>query len=236
MHSARISDEIRERVMKRRGRFHLFDEMDATKCAFVVIDMQYAFCKDGAPAEVPASRDIVERINYFADAVRNVGGDVIWIVSAFAHRGGVSDWENFFNHIVAAEVRERTMSYMSPGAKGTELWDALDVHEGDAHIVKNRYSCLAPGSSQLERVLRSRGIETVLIGGTKTNICCETTGRDAFDMDFKVVMVEDCCAALSEREHQSALENIIQQFGDVMMADEVIERFGDAPEQRVAAG
>ena len=236
MHPVKISDHIRDRVMKRRGRFHLYDDIDATKCAFVVIDMQYAFCADGAPAEVPASRDIVERINYFADAVRNAGGDVVWIVSAFENRGGVSDWENMFNYIVADEIRDRTMAYMSPGAKGTELWEALEPHDGDAHIVKNRYSCLAPSASQLERVLRSRGVEYVLIGGTKTNICCETTGRDAFDMDFKVVMVEDCCAALSDREHQSALENMIQQFGDVMTADEVIERFDRESVQQAATG
>ena len=67
-----------------------------------------------------------------------------------------------------------------------------------------------------------KGIENVLIAGTKTNICCESTGRDAMMLDFKVVMVEDCCAALSDDEHRSALENMIQQFGDVMTTDEVI--------------
>ena len=68
------------------------------------------------------------------------------------------------------------------------------------------------------------GIDTILIAGTKTNVCCELTARDAMMLDFKVVMVEDCCAALSDDEHRGALENIIQQFGDVMTGDEVIER------------
>lgn len=73
--------------------------------------------------------------------------------------------------------------------------------------------------------MRSRGIETLLIAGTKTNVCCETTARDAFDMDFNVVVVSDCCAALSDREHQATLESIIQQFGDVLATDEVIQLF-----------
>ena len=72
--------------------------------------------------------------------------------------------------------------------------------------------------------MRSLDIDTVLIAGTKTNVCCEATARDAMMLDFKAVMVSDCCAALSDDEHRSALENIIQQFGDVMTSEEVLER------------
>ena len=71
-------------------------------------------------------------------------------------------------------------------------------------------------------MLRSTGVDTVLIAGTKTNVCCESTARDAMMLDFKTVMVEDCCAALSDDEHRAALENIIQQFGDVMTSEEVV--------------
>jgi ureidoacrylate peracid hydrolase len=224
MHDTAISDDIVERVTQRRGRFHIFDEIPAKQTAFLVIDMQNAFCKPGAPVEVPASRDIVAEINTLAAALRQRGGDVVWITSEFRNSGGKTDWENFFNHIVAAEVRERTMHYMAPGAEGVQLWEPLDARSDDIYIVKNRYSCLAPSASILERTLRSRGIDMLLIGGTKTNICCETTMRDAFDMDFKVVMVSDCCATLSDREHQATLESMIQQFGDVMTSGEVIER------------
>ena len=74
----------------------------------------------------------------------------------------------------------------------------------------------------MESLLRDEGIDTILIAGTKTNVCCESTGRDAMMLDFKVVMVSDCCAALSDDEHLAALETFIQQFGDVMTAAEVI--------------
>jgi ureidoacrylate peracid hydrolase len=224
MHDIGISDEIIERVMKRRGRLHLYDNIDPVKTAFVVIDMQNAFCKEGAPVEVPESRSIVPNINKLAAELRKLGGDVVWIVSEFSHHGGRSEWENFFKHIVASEVRDRTMKYMEPGAEGTLLWHELESKEDDIYLVKNRYSCLAPSASTLERVMRSRGIETLLIAGTKTNICCETTAPDAFDMDFNVVIVEDCCAALSDREHQATLESIIQQFGDVMTTNELVDR------------
>lgn len=97
-------------------------------------------------------------------------------------------------------------------------------------VLKNRYSALIAGSSQVERVLRGHGIETLLIGGTKTNVCCESTARDAMMLDFNVVMVSDCLAALSDEEHRATLENVIQQFGDVLAVDEVLERLAAAKE------
>ncbi len=89
-------------------------------------------------------------------------------------------------------------------------------------LFKNRYSALIAGSSSLETMVRGRSIDTLLIGGTKTDVCCESTARDAMMLDFKTVMLADCCAALSDEEHRNALETIIQQFGDVMTAEEAL--------------
>jgi ureidoacrylate peracid hydrolase len=222
MHEIAISQDVVDRVIARRGRLHLYDSLDPARTALVVIDMQNAFCKPGAPVEVPASRDVVPAINALAGALRERGSPPIWITSEFRSAAGKTDWENFFGHIVASAVRGRTMAYMAPGAEGAVLWHALDARPEDIHLVKNRYSALAPGASLLERTLRSHAVDTLLVAGTKTNVCCEATARAAFDTDFKVVMVSDCCAALSEREHQSALENAIQQFADVMTSDEVV--------------
>jgi len=224
MHQVEISGDIVERLKARRGRYHLYDTIYPDKTALIVVDMQNAFCKPGAPAEVPASRNIIGNINNLADTLRSRGGSIIWVVSAFNCKNGRSDWENFFNYIVAAEVRSQTMDYMAPGAEGVALWAELDARTEDIYVEKNRYGCFVPGASQLERILRSHGIDCLLIAGTKTNICCETTARAAFDMDFKVILVSDCCAALSDREHLATMENMIQQFGDVMTAQEVTDR------------
>jgi ureidoacrylate peracid hydrolase len=89
-------------------------------------------------------------------------------------------------------------------------------------VFKNRYSALISGSSNLERILRSMKIDTLLIAGTKTNVCCESTARDAMMLDFKTVMLSDCCAALSDDEHRATLETFIQQFGDVLTGDEAL--------------
>jgi ureidoacrylate peracid hydrolase len=88
----------------------------------------------------------------------------------------------------------------SLSADKQKVWSGLTVGPNDMTIIKNRYSAMVSGSSGLERLLRGLGIDTVLIAGTKTNICCEATARDAMMLDFKVVMVSDCCAALSDDE------------------------------------
>jgi ureidoacrylate peracid hydrolase len=222
MHTVTVRQEIVDRVLKRRGRYHLFDRLDPARTALVVIDMQTTFCAPGGPAEVPASRDIVEPINRLTAELRAFGVPVFWVLHANSRIGGKSDWELFFNTIVADDVREKTLDSLT-AAKQT-VWSALTTAPSDQIVLKNRYSALIPGSSPLERMLRGLGIDTILVAGTKTNVCCESTARDAMMLDFKVVLVEDCCAALSDDEHRSALENIIQQFGDVMTANEVLIR------------
>jgi len=222
MHNVEIRAEIVDRVLARRGRYHLFDSLAPAETALVVIDMQGTFVEAGSPAEVPGSRDIVEPINALAVALRDMGVTIIWVTHANTHNSAASDWELFFNHFVADDVRRQTIESLSPGSAGQQVWRDLKVGEDDLHVVKNRYSALVPGSSSLERVLRSRGLRNLLIAGTKTNVCCEATGRDAMMMDYRVVMVSDCLAALSDEEHLAALETFIQQFGDVMTADEVL--------------
>lgn len=222
MHKVTVRQEIVDRVLARRGRYHWFEELDPRRTALVVIDMQELFCAPDAPAEVPGSRDIVGPINRLTAELRKVGVPVIWVLHANSQSGGRSDWELFFNFVVADEVREKTLKSLAPGNQ--KVWSGLTVDAADTKVIKNRYSALIPGSSSLERLLRSLDIDTVLVAGTKTNICCEATARDAMMLDFKVVMVSDCCAALSDDEHRAALENIIQQFGDVMTGEEVLER------------
>lgn len=222
MHAVGVRREIIDRVMARRGRHHWFDTLDPQRSALVVIDMQHTFCAPGSPAEVAGSRGIVGPINALSAQLRARGVPIIWVLHANTHARGRSDWELFFNHVVAHEVRQRTIDSLAPGRQ--QVWQELHTTPDDIVLVKNRYSALTPGSSPLERVLRNLGCDTVLVAGTKTNICCESTARDAMMLDFKVVMVQDCCAALSDDEHRAALENIIQQFGDVMTSAQVLER------------
>ncbi len=233
MHPVKIRKEIADRVLQRRGRFHLFDRLEPARTALLVIDMQEAFCAPGGPAEVPASRGIVAPINALTAELRDLGVAVIWILHSNSRIGGRSDWDIFFDSFVAEAVREKTLDSLL--AERQTVWSALATASSDLTILKNRYSAFIPGSSNIERVLRGMGVDTVLIAGTKTNVCCESAARDAMMLDFKVVLIEDCCAALSDDEHRAALENVIQQFGDVMTADEILARLRHVPNESDAS-
>jgi len=216
MHSVEIRREIVERVVARRGKLHLFDSLDPKKTALLVIDMQNAFVAPGAPVEVPAAREIVPAINRLAAGLRKRGVPVIWVLHE--NRPGGSDWEGFFGAFVSD--RPKAAAALTAGNELQKLWPKLETAPQDLRVAKNRYSAFI--KNDFEGKLKERGIDTLLIAGTKTNVCCECTARDAMMLDYKVVMLSDCTAALSDEEHLATLENMIQQFGDVMTADEAL--------------
>ena len=217
MHEVAIRPEIIERVVARRGRLHLFDSLEPKKTALLVIDMQNAFVAPGAPIEVPGARDIVSSINRVAAGLRRQGVPVIWV----AHENAGQDWQGFFDVFVRPENRAKARGALAAGGELQKLWPKLDVQPQDLRLPKTRYSAFL-GSAAVDQALKSRGIDTLLIAGTKTNVCVECTARDAMMLDYKVVLLCDCTAALSDEEHLATLENVIQQFGDVLTADEAL--------------
>jgi ureidoacrylate peracid hydrolase len=228
MHKSGIAQDVIDLVVKRRGRAHVYDRLAPRSTALVVIDMQNTFMKEGAPAEVPVAREIVPNINRLAAGLRRAGGAVAWVQMALA-RGGPNDWTPFFDDLNAPERAERMLDGLTEGNDGWRLWPTLDVQKDDLVVSKNRYSAFLMGASDLPEILAARGIDTVLITGTLSNICCESSARDAMMRNFKTVMVSDANAALTDFDHQAALTSIYRAFGDVLSTDEVLAALGAAP-------
>ena len=88
-----------------------------------------------------------------------------------------------------------------------------------------------PGASDLPNRLRARGFDTVIIAGTVTNICCESSARDAMMTNFKVIMVSDGNAASNMREHEASLIAFYLTFGDVMDTDFIVAHLNDTLRQ-----
>ena len=222
MHKVEIRTEILERVIARRGRLHLYDALDPKRTALLVIDMQNAFVAPGAPIEVPAARAIVAPINRLAKELRKRGVAVIWVLHE--NRGDGGDWSGFFDSFVAPGRRAEAAAALAGGSKLQMLYPELETTPNDMWVTKNRYSALIRGD--FDHTLRQRGIDALLLAGTKTNVCVECTARDAMMLDYKVALLSDCTAALSDDEHRATLENVIQQFGDVLTADEALALVG----------
>ena len=223
MHNTGIRQEIIDRVLARRGKLHLFDRFVPEETALVVIDMQPTFVAPGAPAEVPAARGIIATIQRLANAMRPLGVLIFWFTHANSQTEKGSDWNGFFDYFVADDLREKTLVSLKPGNPDTLLWHTFETDADDIFLFKNRYSALIQGSSDLQKVLDDRGIQNLLVTGTKTNVCCEATARDAMMLDYNTVMISDATAALSDDEHRATLETFIQQFGDVLTADATLQ-------------
>ena len=122
MHKIEIRQEIIDRVLARRGRFHMFDRLDPARTTHLIIDMQNMFVKEGSPAEVPVARDIVSNINALNAGLRELGVRIIWVTHANTSDAAGSDWRTFFDYIVADDTRERTMAALKPEGEGQKIW------------------------------------------------------------------------------------------------------------------
>jgi ureidoacrylate peracid hydrolase len=221
LNGATIPDAIVERVIARRGAVHSFADLDPVRTALVVIDLQHAFMNDAVGfAPVPAARDIVPAVNRLAAAVRETGGGVFWIKMTHDQRC-FDDWSVAYE-MAAPEYRDKRIAALSEGTLGHDLWPELDVRREDEIVRKYRYSAFLPGTSDLADRLRARGFNTVLITGTVTNVCCESSARDANMMNFRTIMVSDGNAALGQEEHDASLTAFYNTFGDVMDTDMII--------------
>jgi ureidoacrylate peracid hydrolase len=220
MHPTTVPLEIVDRVRARRGRLHPFDRLSPSRTALVVIDMQNAFCAPGAAVEVPVARSIVPNINRLAAAIRASGGLVVWVQMTIKSE---ADWPVFLSALVDTGNSSRILAELRPGSEGHRLWSECEAKPADLVVAKNRFSAFLPSACDLSATLKSRGIESVLIAGTLTNICSESSARDAAMQDFKVTLVSDGNAARSDDEHLATLITFIQSFGDVRTTDELVD-------------
>jgi ureidoacrylate peracid hydrolase len=226
-----ISEKLVAAAIAERGKAHPWNKIPVSRTALVVIDMQNYFVTPSSPGEAESARDIVPAINRLAAALRELGGHVIWIQNTTTD---TRDTWSVRHELLSRKKAEYRLAAMEIGAEGYQLWQSLDVRSEDKKLVKKLYSAFVQGSSDLVTKLRDEGIEFVLIAGTYTNVCCQASAQDAMMLNFRTIMVSDCNAGSTPETHAAALDNFFEFFGDVLSADEVLERL-DARTQTAAA-
>jgi ureidoacrylate peracid hydrolase len=218
MHNFVIPKSVVDRVIARRGREHIHDDLDPRKTALVVVDMQNAFMlPEVAHSFCPMAPRIVPNINRLAQAVRETGGAVVWIKTTFTDET-LTSWSSYYA-ISRPEQNARRAAALAAGSKGHALWSELDVRPDDLIVEKKRFSAFIQGSSDLAEVLRERGLDTILVTGAVTGVCCESTARDAMMCNFKTIMVTDANAAMTDEDHSASLVSFYLTFGDIMPTD-----------------
>ena len=220
MHKVAIPDYIIQGVKARRGRVDPFDHLVGPSSALVVVDLQNAFMLPGMVVEVPCAREIVPNVNRLAKEVRSANGKVVWLKMTLQDE--MEKWSVFFDYFTHPEHRTTELKALSRGNIGHAIYSELDVQASDLVVEKTRFSAFIQGSSDLDRILRSHGIDTIIVVGTLTNVCCESTARDAMMLNYKTVLVSDANAARTDEEHNASLCSIFRVFGAVLSTNDVI--------------
>lgn len=199
MHKIAIPQAAIDRVLRRRELLHVFGDIDPSRTAHIVVDLQNGFMAAGQPVEIPAARDIVPNVNRISAAVRATGGVVAYIqhtIDATAKQ----TWSIWFKYMSGEKRQGSEEAAFADGSFGHSLWAGLEILPDDLKVKKTRFGAFVPGSSDLHDILEARKINTLIITGTATNVCCESTARDAMMMNYKVIFVSDGTATYSDEE------------------------------------
>uniref|UniRef100_Q11FY1 Isochorismatase hydrolase n=1 Tax=Chelativorans sp. (strain BNC1) TaxID=266779 RepID=Q11FY1_CHESB len=236
MQFSAIPQHIVDRVVDRRGALHIHQNIDPTKTALVVIDLQNCFMvEELAFAYSCGAIKLVPIVNRVADEVRRAGGKVFWIRNTISEDMR-ENWSNWFamNGYDPERAARREVN-MIVGSPGHQIHSDLVIAPQDEIVDKHRFSAFIQGSSDIDDRLRAQGIDTLIFAGIATNVCCESSARDAMMLNYKVIVVTDATAAATEEEQLASLSIIYSNFGDVMEADMVVACLRNGAE-RLSAG
>lgn len=211
VHAWHIEEREYSRHEQRRGRRHAFERIEPSRTALVVIDMVPFFVE-----EMEYCRGIVPNIVRLGDRLRNAGGTVAWVLP------GPSATPTLDQEFLGPTVAEMYDRSGGEGPLRERLWHEFDVAEKDILVEKTATSAFFPGRSALPAALEARGIDTVLVTGAVTNVCCESSARDASTLGYRVLMVADANAARRDQDHNATLYTVYRSFGDVRSTADVI--------------
>jgi ureidoacrylate peracid hydrolase len=193
----------------------LLEKVDPAHTAVLVVDMQNDFVhSDGALARnggnVAPTQEIVPALNRLIADARSAGVPIVFI------RAAHSDWT--MSEAGREKRLGRKFQICAEGTWGCEFYGVQPV-AGECIVTKHRYSAFI--NTDLDLILRAQGIKTLIMTGTATNVCVESTARDGFMMDYYIVFLDDCTGTGDRELHDATLRNIGGAFGVVCNSTDV---------------
>jgi ureidoacrylate peracid hydrolase len=210
----------------------LTDKVRPQHCAVLVVDMQNDFCAEGGAMhregrDLTLVKSMVPRLAQLITAARAAKVPLVWIRNVY------NTGPNWYLSEIWLEQAERRRNgaYLSIPVCEPNAWngDFYEVKPEPSEVIVTKHRYGAFESTDLDLVLRSKGIRTVIMTGVATNVCVETTARQAFLRDYYVVFSNDCTATYSQPAHDMTLENIDAFFGQVASAAEIKACWQAAP-------
>jgi ureidoacrylate peracid hydrolase len=197
--------------------------IDPKSTAVVLIEYQNDFTTDGgvlheAVSEVMAKTGMLAHTRDVVEAARSAGAAVMHAPITFAegYREITSHPYGILKGVVDGNAFVK-------GSWGAAIVDDLTPAGGDI-VIEGKRGLDTFASTNLDFILRSKGITTIALGGFLTNCCVESTMRSGYENGYQVITLSDCVAATSVEEHENALKYDYPMFSRPMTADEFIEQ------------
>ena len=180
--------------------------------ALFVIDMQHDFLDEGTALHVRSAHAGLAKLAAFVERCRARGMPIVFTRHTY-HPDHNRIEAQLFPDFAARGLRE--------GTPGWQIPHALAPHAHDIVVDKRRYDAFF--GTKLEEILRAKGVTTVIITGTMTEVCCESTARGAMMRDFEVLFTSDLTFTRDARRHEQTLDVIRTHFGWVKTSEELQE-------------
>ena len=203
----------------------LADKAAPANAALLVIDVQNDFAADEGffgriGADVAAiQNNVIPPLVRLIDRARAAGVLVVFVQAIYD------------DEYLSAPMRERNrrrgveMPRCLTGSWGADFYGVKPA-PGDPVVVKHRYNAMH--DTDLDALLRARGVSSLLLTGISTDTCVESTGRAAYFMDYYVTMVSDCCGAFGEADHRAALARFDRDYGEIVTSADLIGVWDEA--------
>ncbi|MEO0093488.1 MAG: isochorismatase family protein [candidate division WOR-3 bacterium] len=191
-------------------------KLNPKKTVLLVVDMQNDFINKGSAVYTPMAEAILPNLKKLIVLCRRLKIPVIY--TAHCHQepkmdgGMTAEWW--------PELKNKKV--LVAGTKGAEIYPAIAPKSNEKIIFKHRYSAFY--NTELEIILRGLGVTDLIISGVMTNICCESTARDAFFRDFRVFFLADGTGSVDEELHIGSLRNLAYAFAYVTTVSEILKR------------
>jgi ureidoacrylate peracid hydrolase len=200
--------------------------LDPARCLLAVVDYQNDFChEDGAISrlgqDVSGARELLPRLEALIAAARTAGVPRVYVRVAHSEWTDAPVWHA--RGAMGAILDVASIPVAREGTWGAELY-ALEPQPDELVLTKHRYSAFA--HTPLRLVMQARGATHIVLAGVQTNVCIHGTARDAVQDGFVPVVVEDCCAAGTPVEQETALADIRQRMGTVTTLDALRAAWG----------
>lgn len=195
--------------------------LEPNKTALLIVDMQNDFVSDEGylglkGQKLAVVRETIPAIKNVLDYFRKNQLTVIYTQTLHYKYTNTENW------VSRTAQKNLDPSICIPGTWGAEIIDELKPASGEPVVVKHRYDAFL--DTDIHLILRAAGIENLVIVGTQTNLCVDTTARSAYMRDYTTIILEDCVSTPELEFHQTILDNFRKNFGYVEGSGDLLNR------------